>query len=103
MCFTDTPNAGDERAVRSSTLLCRSSFHSSFVGGADFLDGGASRFGLLDLGEVLSDGELSVSEVLGINTNERGVSLLGFLLNSESVSLLGLVVGGMVLRFCHSV
>ena len=103
MCFTDTPNAGDERAVCSSTLLSSNSFHSSFVGGAGLLNVHAVGSGDFDLSEVLVDGESSVSEVLGINTGERGVSLLGFLLDTKSVLLFSLVVGGMVLGLGHCV
>jgi hypothetical protein len=105
MCFTDTPNAGDERAVRSTLIILQGdiSFHSSFVGSSDLVDGGAGSLGGSDLSEVLVDGESSVSEVLSINTGKGSVSLLGLLLDTESVLLLGLVVGGMVLGLCHGV
>ena len=43
------------------------------------------------------DASSSVTDELGINANERSVSLSGLLLDTESVLLLGLVVSGMVL------
>jgi len=105
MCKTDTPNAGDGRAVRSNLFILHgdASFHSSFVSGAHLLDGSAGSLGTSDFGEVSVDRESSVSEVLGVNTGEGGVSLLGFSLDSKSVLLLSLVVGGMVLGLGHCV
>ena len=104
MCIKVIPNAGDERSERPNIILQGgSSFHSSFVGSAEFVNFHSLGLGGSDLSEVLVDGESSVSEVLGVNTGEGSVSLLGLLLESESVLLLGLVVGGMVLGLCHGV
>ena len=105
MCITDTPNAGDGRAVRSNLFILHGdiSFHSSFVSGAELLDGRARGLGTSDFSKVSVDRESSVSEVLGINTGEIGVSLLGFPLDSKSVLLFSLVVGGMVLGLGHCV
>lgn len=42
-----------------------------------------------------------VAEELRVNAQETGVSLSLGLVNAVPVSLLGLVMGRMILRFCH--